>query len=134
MKKIILLFTILISSISFGQKNYKEVIAETVKNYNFNKIDSLARSIGYKGGETVKTFVTFKVNHKGETFDVSAKGPNKIFIDEGIKIVNSFSKLEFKIKLKKGQHFMFTLPIKFNIESERSYKRRRKKERRKKKN
>tara|TARA_B100000809_G_scaffold97161_1_gene95677 strand:+ start:2344 stop:2739 length:396 start_codon:yes stop_codon:yes gene_type:complete len=125
-----ILFLLLISNICFGQSNYKETIAETIKNYNHTKIDSLARTIGYKGGDIVKTSVAFKVDYQGKTFAVNATGPHDIFIKESEKIVKSFPVLFFETKLEKGKHFMFNLPISFEIESERAYKKRMKKEKR----
>ena len=62
--------------------------------------------------------MNFKVNHKGETFDVSAIGPENIFIVESEKIIRSFPKLEFYTGLKEGQHYMFNLPVTYIIESE----------------
>lgn len=103
MKSIALLF-LFISSIAVGQKSYKEVISETIENYNYSKTDSLAKTIGYKGGENIKTNVNFKVNHKGGTFEISATGPHKIFIKESERIVKSIPKLEFDNKLKIRQH------------------------------
>ena len=129
-----ILFLLLISNICFAQSNYKETIAETIKNYNHTKIDSLARTIGYEGGDIVKTSVAFKVDYQGKTFDVNATGPHEIFIKESEKIVKSFPKLIFETKLEKGKHFMFNLPMSFEIESERAYKKRMKKENKKKKN
>lgn len=90
-------------------------MSETIKNYDYTKINELSKKMGYSIGTKVKTTVSFKVNDKGETFDITAKGPEEIFIKESEKIVRSLPKMNFGVPLTKGQHFMFKLPITYNI-------------------
>lgn len=100
---------------SYSQGNYKTIMAETIKKYDYSKINKLAKDSGYSNGDIIKTSVSFKVNHKGETFDIKATGPKDFFIKESEKIVSSLPKMDFGVPLKKGQHFMFELPITYNI-------------------
>ena len=115
MKKVFILFFFFITHLSVGQGNYEQVISSAINNYNTSSIDSLAKSIGYKGGEQVETIVKFKVNHEGKTIDISAEGPHEIFINESIKIIKNLPKLDFGIAIEEGKTLSLKLPINFEI-------------------
>ncbi|CAM1366464.1 hypothetical protein [Tenacibaculum xiamenense] len=115
MKKVFILFFFLVTHLAVGQGNYEEVISNAILNYDSTKIDSLAKSIGYKGGEQVETLVRFKVNHEGKTVDVTAEGPHEIFINESIKIIENLPKLDFGITIEEGKTLSLKLPINFSI-------------------
>ncbi|CAL2075993.1 hypothetical protein [Tenacibaculum sp. 190524A05c] len=112
-----ILVIVLLSSFKLFSQNekYKDVIRNVIENYNYSKIDSLARIAGYAKGDSLKSVVVFKVNHKGKTFDVKATGSYVLFNELSEKIFNSMPKLYFDVKLKEGQHFMFEMPLVYRI-------------------
>ncbi|MFY0602681.1 MAG: hypothetical protein JXQ93_01945 [Flavobacteriaceae bacterium] len=131
--KNILFITILLScSNLFSQRNYSESFSKTNKDLNLNKIDSIAKKLGYKGGDSFRVIVNFAVNWKGEIVDITAKGPHKIFEDEAIRVVKLIPKFEALKNLKEGEKERFTLPMKIMIETESEKRKRIKKEKRKK--
>jgi len=130
MKKGLLIFTLLISNFIYCQNNYVDIITQTAKNHDQRELDSLAKTIGYKGGESVKVYVLFKVNEKGEIFDIRARGPHKIFEEEGIKLVKEIPKLDPPKNFEKGKSMSFALPLKMVIETDSEKKKRIKKEQR----
>ena len=115
MKKVFVLFFFLSTYLLAAQGNYEEVISEAINNFDTSNIDSLAKSIGYKGGEHVETIVKFKVNHEGKTVDITAEGPHEIFINESIKIIKNLPKLDFGITIEEGKTLSLKLPINFDI-------------------
>lgn len=133
MKKGILLFTILCSTFTFGQSNFKEVISETVSKHSTTKSDSIIKSLNYKGGDKVKVFAMFSINKNGEVINITARGPHKIFEDEAIRLIESLPKLDPPKNMNGQEAIRFTLPITIIIESDAEKKKRIKKEQRKKK-
>lgn len=118
MKKVLAVLLFLITTVVVGQGNYEEVISNAINNYDSTKIDSLAKSIGYKGGEQVETIVRFKVNHEGKTIDVTAEGPHEIFTKESIRIIESLPKLDFGIPIAPDKPLKLKLPINYSIKTE----------------
>ena len=115
MKKFLTFLFLLASNFVIGQGNYEEVISNAISSYDSSKIDSLAKSISYKGGEQVETIVRFRVNHEGKTVDVTAEGPHEIFIKESVKIIENLPKLDFGITIEEGKTIGLKLPINFSI-------------------
>ena len=113
-------------------KDNKALIAEAVEKQDQKKIDSIAKLLNYKGGDTVKVFVMFTVTKNGEIKDVKARGPHPVFEQEAERVVKLIPKLDPK-KLKNGKKpIKFSLPICFVIETEQDRKARQRKEKRKK--
>lgn len=130
MKKGILLLTILFFNLIIGQEYSVDKTAETIKNFDERKFDSIVKTLNYKGGDKVKVYTQFKVNEKGEVVDITARGPHKIFEDKAISLVKDLPKFE-PDKLKgKSAETKFTLPITLVIETEKEKKKRIKREER----
>lgn len=131
MKRLIIICLILlIQNKTIGQN--KNLISNTIKNQNIERIDSIAKKLNYKGGDVIKVFAIFTVNEKGEIKNVKARGPHKLFEQEAIRIVKLIPKLDPK-EFKNGMKEMkYSLPINFVIETEKERKSREKKEKRKK--
>ncbi|MGG8495071.1 energy transducer TonB [Tenacibaculum sp. TC6] len=106
------------TTIVVGQGNYEEVITNAIMSYDSTKLDSLAKSIGYKGGEQVETIVRFKVNHEGKVIDVTAEGPHEIFIKESVKIIEGLPKLDLGIPIEADKPLKLKLPINYSIKIE----------------
>ena len=133
MKQIIFILTLLFCSLSFSQTNYAEIINKSIENHDQSRSDSIARALGYKGGDKIKVYTMFKVNSNGEIHDIKARGPHKHFEEEAIRVVSEIPKLDPMNSLKSGQSMKFTLPITFVIETDAKKKKRESKEQRKKK-
>lgn len=127
MKKLIIIsLLLLLQSEIIGQNT--ELISDAVKNQNIERIDSIARKLNYKGGDVIKVFTIFTVDENGEIKDVIARGPHILFEEEAIRIVNLIPKLDPK-EFKNGMKEMkFTLPINFQIETDKEKKKRLNKE------
>lgn len=127
MKKLIIISLLLFSQSKIIGQN-TELISDAVKNQNIERIDSIARKLNYKGGDIIKVFAIFTVDENGEIKDVKARGPHRLFEEEAIRIVNLIPKLDPK-EFKSGMKEMkFTLPINFQIETDKEKKKRLKKE------
>ena len=126
MKRLIIISLILFIQLKTVGQN-KELILNTIKNQNIEKIDSIAKVLNHKGG-IVRVYTMFTINEKGEINNVKASGPHELFEQEAIRIINLIPKLdpkEFKEDVK------FSLPINFMIETEKARIAREKKEKRK---
>ena len=133
MKKITLILSLFFFSFSFSQSNYAEIVNKSVENHDKSSSDSIARKLGYKGGDKIKVYTIFKVNSNGEIHDIKARGPHKHFEEEAIRIINLIPKLDPMTSLKEGQSMKFSLPITFIIETDAEERKRKKKEKRKRK-
>lgn len=133
MKQIIFILTLLFCSLSFSQTSYAEIFNKSIKNNDRSRSDSVARALGYKGGDKIKVYTMFKVNSTGEIHDIKARGPHKHFEAEAIRVVSEIPKLDPMTNLKSGQSMKFTLPITFVIETDAEKKKRESKEQPKKK-
>ncbi len=131
-KKGILVFLIFTSYLINGQSNYNKIISDATQNLNRKKIDSVAKRMGYKGGDSFKVYVQFAVNPKGEIVDIRARGPHKIFEEEAIRMVKELPKLDPPKNLENGQKMKFTLPVTMVVETDAEKQKRGKKEERKK--
>lgn len=116
MKQIIFIFFLLFSSYSFSQSNILEIVNNSVNEYEKTKIDSTAIELGYKNGEKIKVYTSFKVNSKGEIHDIEARGPHKHFEDEAIRVISQIPPLDPIPNIKEGQSMKFALPITFVVE------------------
>jgi len=125
MKRFIIISLILFIQVKTIGQN-KELILNTIKNQNIERIDSIAKVLNHKGG-TVRVYTMFTINEKGEINNVKARGPHRLFEQEAIRIVNLIPKLDPK-EFKEG--IKFSLPIVFVIETEKEKKSREKKEKR----
>ncbi len=127
MKKLIIISLLLLfQSKIIGQNTV--IISNAIKNQNMERIDSIAKKLNYKGGDIIKVFAVFTVNENGEIKDVKARGSHRLFEEEAIRIVNLIPKLnpkEFKYGMKEMK---YTLPINFQIETDKEKKNRLKKE------
>ena len=133
MKQIIFILILFFCSFSFSQSNNDKIINKTIENHDKSRGDSIARALGYKGGDKIKVFTIFQVNGNGEIHDIRARGPHKHFEEEAIRVVSEIPKLDPNNNLKEGQSMKFTLPITFVIETDAEKKKRQRKEQRKKK-
>ena len=132
MKQIIFILILFFCSFSFAQSNYDEIINKTIENHDKSRSDSIARALGYKGGDKIKVITIFQVNSNGEIHDIRARGPHKHFEEEAIRVVSEIPKLDPNNNLKEGQSMKYTLPITFVIETDAEKKKRERKEQRKK--
>lgn len=133
MKRISFVIIVLICSFGNSQSNYADEIKHLVANQDKIKVDSLARTLGYKGGDRIKVFVIFKVNNEGKIYDIRARAPHKVFEEEAIRIVGEIPKLDPMTNLKEGESMKFTLPLTLALETNAEKRKRIKKEERRKK-
>lgn len=133
MKKTVFIITFFVSNILFCQNNFKKVLAETTSKHNYSKFDSVAKVLGYKGGESFKVITQFSVDSKGDIINIKARGPHKVFEDEAIRLINELPKMNPTKNLAKGKSMRFTLPLTMVIETDTEKKKRKRKEERKKK-
>lgn len=123
---IIISFLLFSQSKIIGQNT--ELISNAIKNQNIERIDSIARTLNYKGGDIIKVFAVFTVNENGEIKDVQARGPHRLFEEEAIRILNLIPKLDPKEFENGMKEMKFTLPINFQIETDKDKKKRLNKE------
>ena len=128
MQKTFFIIILLISTLGYSQSHYTEEIKHSIESQDRIQVDSVARTLGYKGGEKIKVYVLFKVNNEGEIHDIRARGPHKVFEDEGIRIVSEIPKLNSDKNLKDGESRKFALPLILVLETDTEKKRRLKKE------
>ena len=128
MKKLLLLFSLFAASSVFAQIDPNQLMAGLKQNEDPNRLDSIAKSLNYKGGELVAVFAKFTIDENGEVTNISAKGPHPAFEQEAIRIVKKLPKFDPAMYNGKPLARRFTLPIKFRIETEREKKKRLKKE------
>ncbi len=90
------------------KKCVSEKIQEYVsKNYNI----SIIQNSGLKSGNH-KILVSFKINKKGKTVDIKAKGSIPELEIEAIRVVNSLPIMEPGIHKGKKVNVLYSLPIK----------------------
>ena len=127
MKKIILIVSLFVCTWTYSQANYASVIGKTVEENTDSNVDSIARTLGYKGGDKIRVYARFKVNSQGEIHDIAAKGPHEIFEKEAIRLVKMVPQLDPIPSLKEGESATFNLPITMVIESDAKKKKRERK-------
>ena len=124
-----LLSVILLSMISGYAQVDKNLINQTIKeNTDNSKFDSIAKKLGYKGGDQVKVLTLFTFNQKGRIVDIKARGPHQIFENEAIRILEKVPDLVPASYNGKPVNPRFSLPITFIIETEKQKRKRLKKE------
>ena len=128
MQKIFFIIILLFSTLGYSQSYYAEEIKHSIENQDKIQVDSVARTLGYKGGDKIKVYVIFMINNEGEIHDIRARGPHKVFEDEGIRIVSEIPKLNPNKNLEDGESRKFTLPLTLVLETDAEKKRRLKKE------
>lgn len=110
----------------------KKLMNQTIHEETDNSIfDSIAKVLGYKGGDAVRVSTMFTVNEQGKIVDIKARGPHPIFEQEAIRIIEAVPDMvpaEFNGKPISPR---FSLPITFIIETAKQKRRRLKKEKRK---
>ena len=112
----------------YGQVD-RTIIDQTIlEEIDNSKFDSIAKVLGYKGGDKVRVSTLFTVNEEGQIVNIRAKGPHPIFEQEAIRIIEMVPKLKPAYIDGKAVSPRFALPITFVIESERQKKRRLKKQ------
>lgn len=112
MKRLIFICLLLFIQAKTISQN-KELILNTLKNQNIERIDSIAKILNHKGG-IVRVYTMFTVNDNGEIKNVQASGPHRLFEQEAIRIINMIPKLDPK-EFKDG--VKISLPISFMIET-----------------
>lgn len=128
----LLIITIPVHASSYSQSNYAVDIKHSVSNQDKIKVDSVARTLGYQGGDKVKVYVIFEVNKDGDIRNIRARGPQKVFEDEAIRIVSEIPQLDPIKNLEEGESMKFTLPLNLVLETDSKKKRRLKKEEKRK--
>lgn len=101
------------------------------ENKSLNRLDSIAKSLNYKGGEVVAVFAQFTIDENGKVTKITAKGPHPAFEEEAIRIIKELPGMDPAMYNGKPIARRFSLPLKFKIETEREKKKRLKKERKK---
>ncbi|CAL2076521.1 hypothetical protein [Tenacibaculum sp. 190524A02b] len=117
MKKLVLLTSLFTTFILSAQGNYETVITEAILNYDSTKIDSIAKTLGYKSGDIIETLVKFGVTHEGKTVNVTAEAPHEAFSKESVKIIEGLSKLDLGITIDKEKPIRLKLPINFQVDA-----------------
>lgn len=136
MYKTVILFVILFTtSYTQGQnsKIYNHVAENLAKTETIDRIDSIAKVLGIKPGESVPVKVAFEIDEKGEINILRIKSPHPVFDDEARKIIALLPKFEPAIKNGKPVAVKYLLPLKFVIETDKEKKKRQKREERKRK-
>jgi hypothetical protein len=131
-KQILFIMITLLSAYGFSQANYAEEIKHSVNNQDKIQVDSIARTLGYEGGDNIKVFVIFEVNREGNIHNVRARGPHKVFEDEAIRVVSEIPQLDPLNTLEADETMKFTLPLTLVLETESEKRRRIKKEEKRK--
>lgn len=105
-------------------------ISETIKNEqpDYQKLDSIAKVLGLKGGDNVRVSTRFAVNEQGKIVDIQVRGPHSYFENESIRILKKVPILDPALKNGKPIKTQFSLPINFRIETKMERKRRLSKE------
>ena len=131
-KKLLFIFTVLISSITVAQHDFKQV-SDSLQSLNSEKIEKAVTQLGLKPGETVKIFAMFSVDTDGSIVDVKARSVHPAFEEEAIRIIKELPPMDPAIVDGEAIKQRYSLPILFKIETERERKKRERKEARKKK-
>jgi|TARA_R100000479_G_scaffold70100_2_gene33698 hypothetical protein len=131
-KKLLFIFTVLISSITVAQHDFKKV-SDSLQSLNSKKIDKAVTQLGLQPGETVKIFAMFSVDTDGSIVDVKARSVHPAFEEEAIQIIKELPTMDPAIVDGEAIKQRYSLPILFKIETERERKKRERKEARKKK-
>ena len=131
-KKLLFIFTVLISSITVAQHDFKQV-SDSLQSLNSEKIEKAVTQLGLKPGETVKIFAMFSVDTDGSIVDVKARSVHPAFEEEAIRIIKELPPMDPAIVDGEAIKQRYSLPILFKIETERERKKRERKEARIKK-
>ncbi|MCV6628490.1 MAG: energy transducer TonB [Flavobacteriaceae bacterium] len=118
---------------TFAQLDTKQLKTNIENELKTQPIDSVAKLLGYKGGDKIRVSTMFSVNAKGEIINIRARAPHSIFEKEAIRIIEQVGDLKPPKLKNKEDVIRFSLPITFVIETDKERKRRLKKEKRKKK-
>lgn len=128
MKNILLIILITFTSFLFGQNSVSEKVSESFNIDNRDRFDSIAKQLNYKGGDQIKVLTTFIVNEEGDIVEIVAKSVHPLFENEAIRILNKLPKMTPANYNGKAVSIKYSLPIVFEIETERAKKQRLKKE------
>ena len=131
-KYFLFLFTLLISTLAIAQHDFERV-SDSLLQLHSKKIEKAISQLGLKPGETVKIFAMFSIDTDGSIVDVKARSVHPAFEEEAIRIIQELPAMEPAVVDGKAIKQRFSLPLLFNIETERERKRRERKEARKKK-
>lgn len=131
MKKLIIILTFLFSNIIIGQNDLSK-ISESFKNPNKNRLDSIARKLNFKGGETFKVMTIFTIDENGNIVDIKARSTHQAFEQEAIRVIKELPKMNPAILNGEKIRQKYSLPIVFKVETESERKSRERKEKRKK--
>lgn len=130
MKQLLLSSFLLFALAGFSQNYISTEITESFKEQK-QDLDSIARSLNYKGGDQIRIITTFKVNEVGEVVDIKASSVHPAFEEEAIRILKNLPKMNPAQINGKFISQKFALPIVFKVGSEREKRRRLKKEKKK---
>jgi len=131
-RRIIIILILTLTNFAFGQNNISKKVSESFHNENKQRLDSIAKKLNYKGGDQIKVFTIFSVNENGNIVDVKARSVHPLFEKEAIRIIKELPKMTPAEYDGKKISKKYSLPIVFEIETERAKKRRLKKEKREK--
>ncbi|TXK70876.1 hypothetical protein [Mesonia sp. HuA40] len=128
MKKSVLLLFLALTSISFGQTNLTREFAKIFNKANKDELNRIAHTLNFEPNKEIRVFVFFKINEKGEFYDINARSEHHSIEKEVIKLFKEFTadKTTYVEEEKIGKKL--ALPVVFKTENERARKRRLKKE------
>ena len=129
-KKLLFVFTVLISAAAIAQHDFKQV-SDSLQSLNSEKIDKAVTQLGLKPGETVKIFAMFSVDTDGSIIDVKARSIHPAFEEEAIRVIQELPAMEPALVEGETIKQKYSLPILFKIETEQERKKRKKREYRK---
>jgi TonB family protein len=124
----ILLLLLFLTSFCFSQNEGAKIISEKIKEFDQSRFDSIAKSLNYKAGDQIKVTVLFTINENGDVVDVLARSVHPEFEKEAIRIVNELPKMVPAEYNGKKVSQKYTLPLVFQIETEKEKAKRLKKE------
>lgn len=130
MRKVLLISFLILTNILSGQNNIAEKVSESFNSKNRTELDSIAKTLNYKGGDEIKVFALFTVNEEGTIVDFKARSVHPLFEKEAIRIIKQLPKMPVAESNAKKMSSKYALPIVFKIETEKEKKRRLKKEKR----
>ena len=122
MKKIILLFTILINVVSNAQN--KDIIKDHFLKQSINRIEKIAFENGLKSKEVLYIETTIKSGIDGIVFGVTVNSGSKIFESEMVSFLKQLPRLNPKEYLHKGKEMKYVISTTIKLSSKRGYERR----------
>ncbi len=117
----------------FGQTNVSDKVSESFNSTHRERLDSIAKSLHFKGGDKIKVLTIFTIDTNGNVTDIKSRSVHPIFEEEAIRVLRQLPKMTPTKQNGKTVSRKYALPIVFEIETERAKAQRLKKEKRKRK-